>query len=206
MASPFNTSAPPQPKILGPSMDPKVNDPTRVHNTSTTDFKSKFREGAFAPNPYREIQRRAAKAVGLNEDGLAEHNLISPSDQIVLSQINKWQNNFPEDIVDLGPYVEKTMGALRTKYTKAFYFWTAYSAVKNHLETTAVGENMAQKQSALIQSEGSCPGPRAAYAQCSDIFHSIDITTRLSLPLQHQVTCREPFIAVEQCIEHHMRN
>lgn len=176
-----------------------------VHSMSPEEYKSKFQEGAFAPNPYLQIQRRAQGLLA-NEDPLYEHNLVSPADKLIVDQINVWQRNFPQDIADLGNYVTQTVNALRTQYTKSFYFWTAYNTARSHLESTAVGDTMAEKQSAKIQANAACPGARAAYAQCTDVFHSIDITTRLSLPIQHQVTCREPFVALEQCLEHHLRN
>lgn len=188
--------------MSSPAANPDVKS---SNNLSPSEYQSKFREGTFAPNPYADIQRRAQGLLA-NEDPLYEHNLVSPADKLIVDQINIWQRNFPSDISQLGSYATQTINALRTKYTKSFYFWTAYNTVRSHLENTAVGDDLAEKQSAKIQANAACPGARAAYAQCTDVFHSIDITTRLSLPIQHQVTCREPFVALEQCLEHHLRN
>lgn len=186
-------------------------DPTRVHSLSPAEFKSKFKEGTFAPNPYKDIERRAAATVGINHDGIYEHNMLSPADQLILSQVNLWERNFPQDISDLPSYVDKTMTALRTKYTKAFYFWTAYNKAKDNLNLIAVGNDLIDKQSPVIQANGSCPGARGAYVQCTDVFHTIDTVgkegvPKLTLPLDHKVTCFEPFLALEQCVEFHLKN
>eukprot|EP00461_Guttulinopsis_vulgaris_P001622 UN01622 len=177
-----------------------AHDPQRPHSMSPEEFKGKFQEGTFAPNPYKEIQRRA-QGLYANEDPLYEHNLVSPADQLVVGQINAWQKNFPEDPADLPKYVQNTMKALRTKYSRAFYFWTAYRTAKAHLDGVAVGDTPADKRSPKIQAAAACPAARSTYVQCTDTFHAIPLLTRLTLPQQYQIDCRDPCIALEQCLE-----
>ena len=79
-------------------------------------------------------------------------------------------------------------------------------AVYDKFNKIALGSTDEEKRSAMYQSNNSCPKQRETYYACTDYFHAIDITTRLTSPIRHSVTCQEPFVNLRQCIAEHMKN
>jgi hypothetical protein len=68
----------------------------------------------------------------------------------------------------------------------------------------AVGDTKKEKRSALHQSKFACKKQLEAYNTCTDYYFQIDVTTRLTTNVRHQVTCHDEFTAHKDCLVNHM--
>lgn len=223
MSHPLNSLLPEQLKTT--PMNPKTNTPYYIP-LETKDLDTLGLKPRHFYNHVRDRSHNMQPLSTLLTTAPAQTTMSNQ--KLITEQILTWQRHAADHVLKIIPDMEQKIPHFQTPLAKQLYFLTNYKTLLNHLDTTAVYTNrdeilakpttqqtyddalkekiFNEKRSGKYQADHSCPTYREEYQRCTDIYYTIDATTRVQIPVLHQDVCTEPFLALEQCIYQHLEN